>query len=221
MRYSTLLSTLLFASLAGNGYHLYQRYFGADRGVLCTAAADQPVVMRTRGGLLEVSRIKATETYESSREHGILGIDVGNTVTRIRVPSVTRYTIALAPEWRIELHNQHFVVIAPAVKPSLPVGIDTAGIQKEAFGVWSVFTGTAELDQLQRSLSAALASKASSPRYIGLQRSAARQTVAGFVGKWLITQQRWKAAANYPIDVYFDDEPIGVLRDGPAPLVIR
>lgn len=220
MRYAKTLYVVLFASLVANGYHAYQRHRDAGAAT-CAVAVDEPVVMRTRGGLLEVSSIKATETYESSKEHGILGIDVGKTITRIRVPSVTRYTIALAPEWKIELRNQRFTVIAPAVKPSLPVAIDTAGIQKEAFGVWSVFTGTTELDQLQRSLSAALATRATSPRYIALQRTAARQTVREFVSKWLITQERWKNAANYPIDVYFDDEPIGVLRDGPAPLVFH
>ena len=109
------------------------------------------------------------------------------------------------------------LVIAPAVKPSLPVAIDTAKLERHAEGRWSFFTGTAELDALQRTLTQTLATKAASPSYIAFQRDAARQTVAEFVRKWLLTQARWQHLRDARVQVLFADEPIERLPDtGPA-----
>jgi len=44
------------------------------------------LVMRTRGGLLEVSRIRATETFDTTFVRSVLGFEVARTVARIRVP---------------------------------------------------------------------------------------------------------------------------------------
>jgi len=47
----------------------------------------------------------------------------------------------------------------------------------------------------------------------------ARQTLKDFVAKWLVTQQQWKDAASYPIQVHFADEPIQTLKSVPQPFV--
>ena len=214
-----LLGVAQAASLIGNLYYHHQLRVLGERPLLRIGAGDEQIVMRTRGGLLEVSSIKSTEHFESSSEHRIVGVPVGTTINRIRVPAVFRYHIALAPEWKIIVRDGTVIVVAPAVQASLPVAIDTAGIEKQAFGVWSVFTGAAELDQLQRSVSQALATQAMSANYIAMQRSAARQTVTEFVSKWLLTQQRFRGAPEVPVRVFFADEPIGAL-DSLAPPVL-
>ena len=147
--------------------------------------------------------------------HTIFGIPIGNTVSWIRVPAIYRFHIELEPKWKVQLVDNTFVVIAPSVKPSLPVAIDTAKLEKQSAGIWSQFTGTAMLDQLERSISADLEKKSLSPSMILLQRDVARKTVREFVEKWLITQEKWKATASYPILVYFEDEPIQELRKTP------
>jgi len=187
--------------------------------VIHTVITDAPVVMRTNGGALEVSTITSPERFESAHDHTILGVPVGTTVTTIRVPATYRYHIDLAPEWKILLRDRVFVVVAPAVKPSLPVAIDTAKLEAQSLGVWSLFTGQAQLSDLQRSITQALADKANSNAYIHMQREAARATVKEFVAKWLITQEPWKSAATYPIKVFFADEPIQVLGGIPPPFV--
>ena len=165
--------------------------------------------MRTRGGLLEVSRVKATETFDTTFVRSVLGFEVARTVARIRVPAVYRYHIELAPEWHVLRDGQTFTVITPPVKPSLPVAVDFALMEKEVSGVWSFFTGTDDLNDLERSITAKLARKAVLPAYIQLQRDAARQTVTEFVRKWLVTQTPWKTESGSNIRVYFADEPIG------------
>jgi len=198
---------------------LVQKLWHHDAPVIRTVITDAPVVMRTNGGLLEVSTITSPERFESTVDHTILGVPVGSTVTTIRVPATYRYHIELAPEWKIVLRDKTFVVVAPSVKPSLPVAIDTARLEAQSFGVWSLFTGHAEIDQLQRSITLALAGKADSVPYIQLQRESARATVKEFVAKWLITQQQWQSASAYPIKVFFADEPIQALGSIPPPFV--
>ena len=104
-----------------------------------------------------------------------------------------------------------FTVVAPAVKPSLPVAVDFAGMQKDMAGAWILlpFTSTRDLDTLERSITARLAQKAKSRDYIDRQREDARETVREFARKWLVEQTRWKRAEYEDIRVLFADEPAG------------
>jgi hypothetical protein len=217
LKLSVIVAAIL--SIALNVWLIHKSWFPEHETVIHTVITDAPVVMRTAGGALEVSTITSPERFESTHDHTILGVPVGTTVTTIRVPATYRYHIDLAPEWKILLRDKVFVVIAPAVKPSLPVAIDTARLEGQSLGVWSLFTGQAQLDDLQRSITQALAGKAGSAAYIQMQRESARATVKEFVAKWLITQEQWKSAAMYPIKVFFADEPIQALGGIPPPFV--
>ena len=217
--FRTVVALVAVASLAANVYLANKLWAECGKAETRTYTMDEPLVMRTKGGLLEVSRILATEHFESSQSHTILGVPVGNTITHIRVPAVYRYHIELAPEWRIILRDKTFIVIAPPVKPTLPVAIDTALLASYSSGAWSIFTGHTLLNQLQRSITQALALRAITPNYVQIQRETARKTVAEFVAKWLITQARWKAFSSYPVRVFFSDEPIQVMGNI-APLFV-
>jgi hypothetical protein len=167
--------------------------------------------MRTKGGLLEVSRIDATEVVDTRFVYSVLGLPVGETVPRIRVPAVYRYQVELAPEWRVLRTGEVFTVVAPPAQPSLPVAVDLGRMEKEVSGTWVLlpFTETDALNELERSITAKLAERARSPAYIELQRRAARETVVEFVKKWLVTQAQWHSAARPQVRVLFADEPVG------------
>ena len=47
----------------------------------------ESVLLRTPGGRLEISEIQQTESFEVSRDHDVLGVPVGSTFSRIRVPA--------------------------------------------------------------------------------------------------------------------------------------
>jgi hypothetical protein len=196
------------------------RVWSSERGDLRSAAAEEIMVMRTPGGLLEVSRIQATEQFDTRFVHSLLGIPLGETVPRIRVPVVYRYHIELAPEWRVLRSRDLFTVVAPPVQPSLPVAVDLSRIEKEASGTWVLlpFTATDDLDDLEREITARLAEKAMLPAYVQLQREAARATVGEFVRKWLVTQAQWHTVPAPRIRVLFADEPVGSI-DAVVPLV--
>jgi hypothetical protein len=214
------LALLVAASLAANLVWL-SRLWGepARRSSTQSAAIDQFEVIRTKGGLLAVSTIKAPESFLATSDHTVLGVPVGQTTSQIRVHAVYAYHVELAPEWKVTLRDKTLIVIAPRVKPTLPVAIDTARLERYASGTWSLFTGAGELDRLQRSISQSLASKAGLPSYIQFQREAARATVTEFVTKWMLGQERFKTAGDYKVRVFFADEPIEVLGSVPPPFV--
>ena len=179
---------------------------------------DQIEVIQTPGGLLQVSTLRSSEVFQTSKDHTILGVPVGKTTSQIRVPAIFNYHVQLAPEWRVTVRDNTFTVIAPSVQPTLPVAIDTSQLEKLTSGTWSLFTGDRELEQLQRSITPSLAKKAQTPLFIQLQREAARKSVNEFVTKWILERRGGKPTAGYKIQVFFADEPIDVLGSAALPL---
>ena len=212
----SFIALVFFVSLAANAYFVW-----AGRVVpVCTSEkSDGPTVVHIKGGLLEVSSINAPETFDASKDETILGFPVGKTVTRIRVPAMYRYHVKLDTDWKVLLKDKTFIVISPPVTPSLPVAINTEKLLAEASGTWVLLTGQARKEELQKSITKSLEAKALSPTYVQFQREVARLTLKEFVSKWLITQEQWKSAASYPIQVYFADEPIQSLKSVPQPFV--
>ena len=215
-----VLLALLALSLVANLF-LYLTREGDARTTLSSRAAplDEIQVMRTPGGMLVVSRIRAPERFDASQHHRFWGVPLGQTISQIQVPAVFTYQIELAPEWKVTVRDKTFLVIAPVVKPQLPVAMDTSRLSQFSAGLWSPLTGTAQREALLKGLSGALATRAASPSYIEFQREAARETVTEFVRTWLQTQERWKHARDLSIKVLFADEPISqlsVVRSVPA-----
>lgn len=163
--------------------------------------------MRTPGGLLEVARLQVMEQFDKKFIYTLVGLEVGETVAHIRVPATYRYHIELAPEWEVYRKGDVFTVITPPIKPSLPVAVDLAKMEKDVGGTWYLvpFNDVEDLDALEREITAKLEQKASSDVYRGLQREAARKTVKEFVAKWLVTQQEWKDTETPRVEVAFGE----------------
>jgi hypothetical protein len=171
-----------------------------------------PLVSRTPGGLLEVASVSTTELFEKKSMLTIAGLNMGTTVSQIRVPAVYRYQVRLAQDWRAYVSDGKLLVIAPAMTPSLPVAIDTGRMEMQTTAGWARANAQENLQALHREISAALELKAKSPQYVDVQREQARKTVAEFVSKWLLEQERWKTLRPDQVKVYFADEPIERLR---------
>ena len=212
-----LILLLVAASLAINGW-LAIRLWSDPSTARSGPSSGERIVMRTPGGLLEVSTVTAEERFDSNVEHRVLGVPVGRTIASVRVPTVYRYHVPLAPEWTFRRVGDTLIVIAPRVRPSLPVAIDTARMEAFSSGIWSPFTGEAAVEALRRSITARLEKKAGSPELMLLQRESARQTVTEFVRTWVLEQPRWKEGGAPTVFVFFEDEPLG--RDA-GPLLER
>lgn len=203
-----ILAAAITLSLALNGFLAYRTWF-ATASMKSTSTNGATVVMRTPGGLLEVSTITAEERFDSSTKHTVLGVLLSKTVAQIRVPTVYRYHIPLAKEWNIRVSGNTLIVVAPPVQPSLPVAIDTGKLESFSSGLWSPITGSEAVASLQRSITAKLGEKAASQQLILMQREAARLTLGEFVHKWVIGHERWKGLKTPTVFVFFEDEPLG------------
>lgn len=202
-----IVAMLAFAYMSRDSTEYFSRVGGDVRSGL----GEEILVMRTPGGLLEVSTIRANEHFDKRIGYSLLGIEIGETVPHILVPAVYRYHIELAPEWPIHRSGSVFSVVAPPVRPSLPVAVDLTHIQKDVGGSWLlvVLKADEDLEALEREITVKLAGKAESPIYIRIQREYARQTVTEFVRKWLVTQARWSDVRDLTIQVRFADEMEG------------
>jgi hypothetical protein len=208
-----LLATAIALSLVLNAFLAF-RWWTASSSTQSGTSTGELVVMRTPGGLLEVSTITTEERFDSTTSHTVLGVHIGKTIAQIRVPAVYRYHIPLAKDWNIRLAGNTLVAIAPPVRPSLPVAIDTGRLESFSSGVWSPMTGSDAIAALQRSITARLGEKAKSEQLILLQRDAARQSVEEFLSKRLAESARWNGLKPPTIFVFFEDEPLG-LRAAP------
>lgn len=171
---------------------LAQRLDGDKREVRSSIVApEKPVVMRTRGGLLEVATVRALERFTREDSRDFWGIDLGTTVSQIQVPVTYRFHIEMAREWPIEVRGLTAIARAPAIKPSLPVAFDTTLMEKYTRAGWARFNKEENLEALQRSMTPTLA---------------ARKTIAEFITIWLLKETEWKRDPAHKVVVLFPDE---------------
>jgi hypothetical protein len=186
---------------------LAQRLDGDKREVRSSIVApEKPIVMRTRGGLLEVATVRALERFTREDSRDFWGIDLGTTVSQIQVPVTYRFHIEMAREWPIEVRGLTAIARAPAIKPSLPVAFDTTLMEKYTRAGWARFNKEENLEALQRSMTPTLAARASGDAYRGLAEEAARKTIAEFITIWLLKETDWKRDPAHKVVVLFPGE---------------
>jgi hypothetical protein len=200
-------------AVAGSAFYLTPRLNPEVETTTTVVADEVPVVMRTSGGLLEVATIRAHERFTREDAKEFWGIDLGKTVSHIQGPAFYRYHIELAPEWIVTIKDKTCFVVAPPIKPSLPVAFDTTSLQKYTSNGWARFNKNENLAVLERSITPLLAQRAVAPNYLRLATEPARETVKEFVTKWLVKEQHWKRDPTYTVQVAFHGEQ-GVKNTG-------
>ena len=103
--FRTIAAAALVGSLALNAFLAWRAFPSGQHVEVQLSAPDRIEVIRTPGGLLQVSTIKSPETFQATTDHRFLGIDLGQTTTQIRVPAVFNYHVELAPEWKVTVHG--------------------------------------------------------------------------------------------------------------------
>lgn len=192
-----LLGTLAYYTLRQHGP---QTNAGPSREI---------IVLRTPGGMLELSTIKATEVFDRKEScQFMILIPCGTFLTTTSVVAYYTYRVPLSKEWRTLRRNKAFIVIVPKVELKLPVALDTNTLQQQAGGTWSLITGTQQKKQMLDTISEQLGKKGSAEDRIELQRASARVTAAEFVQKWLISQTPYKDVLAADVRVVFEDESV-------------
>jgi hypothetical protein len=169
--------------------------------------SEPPVVTTTPGGLLETATVRMSEDFYRSDSRSWWGLYLGTTVSQIQAAVVYRYGVPLSdPGWKIVTRGPIAVVVAPPLRPSLPVAIDTATLQERTASGWARFDKDVQLEALRRSLSADLAGRATEQTRVALVVEASRRTIAEFAEEWLLARGEWQRGAFTSVKVYFTDE---------------
>jgi hypothetical protein len=205
---SGLIGVVLTAAAVALGIGwVAQRLDGDTREVRSgIVAPEKPIVMRTRGGLLEVATVRALERFTREDSRDFWGIDLGTTVSQIQVPVTYRFHIEMAREWPIEVRGRTAIARAPAIQPSLPVAFDTTLMEKYTRAGWARFNKEENLEALERSMTPTLAERAAGDAYRGLAEDAARKTLAEFITIWLLKETDWKRDPAHKVIVLFPGE---------------
>ena len=160
------------------------------------------------GAKLELATFEATEVLRSTDELRVAWdlIPLGTTVTEIRVPVTYRYHLRLDEPWRLEVFEQGCVVHAPPIRPTLPPAIHTDGLERHSERGWMRFNEDEQMEDLERSLTAALSERASDPVHLEMVRERCRLEVAEFVRSWLLMEDHWREDRFRSVTVIFADE---------------
>ena len=167
-----------------------------------------PQINSTQGDILELAVYRCDETFKRTDEKwaGWGWVYLGTTVAEIRVPVSFRYHLRLSDPWRLAAHEQVCTVLAPRIRPTVPPAIHTAEMERRAESGWARFDKNEQLDELERGMTPTLEQRAKDPAHLQLVREACRQSVAGFVKKWLMREGQWRSDRFTSIVVLFPDE---------------
>ena len=176
------------------------------QGVTRSAPAEEIIVVRSPGGLLQTATVKADEVVDATFTHRILGVKIGEVAPRIRCRAYYSYHVKLQPEWRVVRKDGVITALAPPLTPSLPVAVDTATIEKQVAGTWLLvpFKGDDDLEALERTITAKLARKASSDEYKQRALEESRKTIAEFIENWAVQSGQDVKSVR----VLFEGEPV-------------
>jgi hypothetical protein len=165
------------------------------------------VVIRTSGGLLEVSTLIRNEEFGWSTKHTCPMIDCGAlltaTITEIRVPVHYTYRIPLSETWTLKPDGDHYELTVPSADPKVPAAVDFTKMEMRTSKGWLSPSAKENRETLLRQLGPELARRSTQQHYIDAQREDARKTVAEFAGKWM---QEQGAQKKLPVKVIFKDE---------------
>lgn len=174
---------------------------------------------RTHGDVLEIaSPLKTVELFSKTdtRTAAWGWVSLGTATSEIKVPATYRFHINLSELQHARIENRVLIVMAPMVRPTLPVAFDSAGIEKKSSGDWLRFDTADQLAVLEKNISPVLATRAQ--EHVLNIREQARKDMEEFVQTWIV-----KANPDYrknivAVKVVFPGEnPASVKTELPLP----
>lgn len=166
-------------------------------------------VASTNGDVLELATLESEETVTRFDSKTLFDVVyLGTTESEIRARVVYRYHLKLSDEWHLSEQDGRCVVIAPAIRPSLPPALRTETMEKKSAAGWLRFNSAENLAELEKGLTGVLERRAAAPGKIKQVREAARLSVAKFVQTWVLREQSHLQQDQLrEIVVIFPDEP--------------
>lgn len=186
-------------------------YFsGKKENLLPILAMDEIVILRTPGGMLEVTTLVRNEEFRWSTKHTCPLIDCGSlfgaTVSEVRVPVHYTYRIPLAAEWSLKFKGSYFELLVPQVEPKLPTAVDVSKLEIRSNGTWFSPNSAKHRESVVRNLGPDFDKRSKQKNYLDAQRADAKKTGVEFAQKWMMTQGVDPSTRGYPIRVFFPDD---------------
>lgn len=177
-------------------------------------------VTATDGNILEVATAESPELFSRTSNVAMFGrvLPGTTTVSEITVPATYRFHIDLNDEWNLLADGKRLLVMAPAVRPSLPVAFDTGKVRKKTQSGWARWDGAENLAELEKEITGKLAERAILPATLEKIHGESRVPVAQFVRKWLLDKEAWGEGRFEEIVVVFSGEGDKVISSEPASL---
>tara|TARA_B100001250_G_C19682372_1_gene736430 strand:+ start:229 stop:1014 length:786 start_codon:yes stop_codon:yes gene_type:complete len=175
-----------------------------------TFTASIPEFKNERGGLLELAKVTATETFKSQDklkyDFKWFELSAGTTTTEIRVPVTYRYHLRMRDPWRLDVANGVCVVYAPDIRPSQPPALHTDKMEKSSDEGWARFNAAEQMGDLEKAITPTIRKYASGDVRIESVRENCRKTVEEFVESWLLREGQWGEGRFGIVKVYFPGE---------------
>jgi len=217
------ISAIAFLKTLDKGESIAGKF--SSQQIKTTFAEHLAAVRATDGNILQVGVVESTEILRREDTMKLFGdlFEVGKTVTEIRVPAVYKFEINLDEKWdvnsQISAQNSVLLIIAPSIKPSLPVAFDSERMEKFVQEDLLRFNAAEQMQALEKEITPTLNRLAA--QKIDLVRDKARLAVAKFAQNWLLREQQWDAKKFSVIAVHFQDEfgSIGEMQRQHVPLV--
>ncbi|OYW75403.1 MAG: hypothetical protein B7Z37_13350 [Verrucomicrobia bacterium 12-59-8] len=167
-------------------------------------------IASTQGDILELATLDTEETVTKFDTKTLFNdaIYLGTSVAEIRAMVVYRYHLKLSDDWKLTVQNGRCVVVAPAIRPSLPPAVRSETMEKKSESGWLRFNAAENMAALEKGLTSTLERRAAVPGKIKHVREASRLSVAKFVQHWLLKEQKaYEQGGIREIVVIFPDEP--------------
>lgn len=175
-----------------------------------TFTASIPEFKNEQGGLLELAKVTATETFKSQDklkyDFKWFELSAGTTTTEIRVPVTYRYHLRIRDPWRLDVANGVCIVYAPDIRPSQPPALHTDKMEKSSDEGWARFNAAEQMGDLEKAITPTIRKYAGVDGRIASVRENCRKTVEEFVESWLLREGQWGKGKFGVVKVYFPGE---------------
>lgn len=180
-------------------------------------------IRATQGDVLELAVLESVLTFELADEWRNLPEGLGKSVSRVSVPAVFRFFVKISEPISVSVEeldgNARCTVVAPKLRPVLPVAFDTTrAAWTRDIGLFR-FNREEMTDALQERISSRLVISAKNHARSVPVRDAARGAFGKFVAEWLrdVRELRERFGDRISVSVVFADEVPPAPEPAPVP----
>ncbi|GLI99778.1 hypothetical protein [Sphingobium sp. BS19] len=151
---------------------------------------DFPVVVRIKGGMLEVASVTSIRSFPKSSDPTVLGqaIPYCREKASWDAPYKITYRLRLGERWPLRYYDGTLIARVPDLDPSLPVAFNSAKLRKGAEESCWFMPDRGTRDRALKSISPELEKLAKSQKMKDFARESARKTVTEFLRTWAFSQ---------------------------------